>query len=221
MTPTIRPARDADIEEIRAIYDAIVTGTHISFEDVTPSHDELARRMSSRPRLPWLVAESQGHLLGYACASRHHDRAAYRWSADSSVYVAEASRGRGVGGLLVERLIAELRDLGYVSLFAGIALPNPPSIRLHENLGFRPVGVFANAGFKLGAWHDVGWWSLALVPALPGGRTSPGSGATRGRYRPTTPAGPPTREPQPCPYEVYSSSIDVIRPSDTVIQNGL
>jgi hypothetical protein len=92
---------------------------------VTPSHDELARRMSSRPRLPWLVAESQGHLLGY------------------------------------------------VSLFAGIALPNPPSIRLHENLGFRPVGVFANAGFKLEAWQDVGWWSLQLVPALPGAPDEP------------------------------------------------
>jgi L-amino acid N-acyltransferase YncA len=140
---------------------------------VTPGHDELARRMSSRPRLPWLVAESQGHLLGYAYASRHHDRAAYRWSADCSVYLAEASRGRGVGGLLVERLIAELRGLGYVSLFAGIALPNPPSVRLHETLGFRPVGVFANMGFKLGAWHDVGWWSLQLIPVLPDTPTEP------------------------------------------------
>jgi L-amino acid N-acyltransferase YncA len=165
-TPTIRSARDADLDQIRAIYDSIVTDTAISFEETTPSRDELAGRMRSRPRLPWLVAESDGDVVGYACAGRHRERSAYRWSVDGSVYVAETHRGRGVGRLLLEHLIAELRDLGYASVFAGIALPNPQSIRLHEALGFRPVGVFPSVGFKHGAWHDVGWWRLQLAPAL-------------------------------------------------------
>ena len=172
-TPTIRPAGDADIGQIRAIYDSIVTETTISFEETTPSRDELAGRMRSRPRFPWLVAESEGVVIGYAYASRHRERSAYRWSADCSVYVGEGHRGKGVGGLLVERLIAELRDLGSISLFAGIALPNAPSVRLHERLGFRPVGVFRNVGFKHGSWHDVGWWSLRLVAVLPGEPAEP------------------------------------------------
>ena len=165
--PSIRPVRDEDVEEIRAIYDTVVTDTSISFEEVTPGRDEFLRRITSRPTLPWLVAESEGVVVGYAYASRHRERSAYRWSAEGSVYVAEARRGTGVGRLLLERLIAELRDLGYVSLLAGITLPNPPSVRLHESLGFRPAGVLPEVGFKHAAWHDVGWWSLRLAPTLP------------------------------------------------------
>jgi phosphinothricin acetyltransferase len=138
-----------------------VTKTASSFEEEVPSLGEIARRMSSRPRLPWLVAESDGEVVGYAYASRHRSRAAYRWSAECSVYVADGHRGRGVGRLLYERLIHEVHVLGYLSLFAGIALPNGASVRLHEALGFRPIGVFPNVGFKQGAWHDVGWWVLS------------------------------------------------------------
>jgi phosphinothricin acetyltransferase len=83
------------------------------------------------------------------------------------VYLAQTRRGRGVGRLLLERLITEIKSLGYLSLFAGIALPDVASIRLHETLGFRRVGVFANLGFKLGAWHDVGWWCLPLTTPPP------------------------------------------------------
>jgi L-amino acid N-acyltransferase YncA len=169
----IRPARDADLDRVRAIYDAIVTDTTISFDETTPSRDELARRMRSRPRLPWLVAESDGDVVGYAYAARHGERSAYRWSVDCSVYVAATHRGRGVGRLLLERLIDELRGLGYVSVFAGIALPNPPSVRLHESLGFRSVGVLPSVGFKHGAWHDVGWWRRQLDPVLPAAPEEP------------------------------------------------
>ena len=83
------------------------------------------------------------------------------------MYVSATSRGNGIGLHLYERLIAEVRDLGYVSLFAGIALPNPASVVLHERLGFRSIGVFPNVGFKRGGWHDVGWWVLPLHPVPP------------------------------------------------------
>jgi L-amino acid N-acyltransferase YncA len=163
-TVEIRPARGADAEAICAIYGRVVTGTSASFEEVAPDRDEIVRRMTSRPRLPWLVAASDAGVVGYAFASRHRQRVAYRWAADCSVYVSEGRRGSGIGRRLYERFIDEMRALGFVSLFAGIALPNAASVALHESCGFRPVGVFPNAGFKHGAWHDVGWWSLRLAP---------------------------------------------------------
>lgn len=123
--------------------------------------------MTSRPRLPWFVAVVGDEVAGFACASPHRARPAYRWSAECSVYVSATSRGNGIGRHLYERLIAEVRDLGYVSLFAGIALPNPASVVLHERLGFRSIGVFPNVGFKRGGWHDVGWWVLPLHPVPP------------------------------------------------------
>jgi phosphinothricin acetyltransferase len=160
----IRPAGDGDADAIRTIYGAAVTGSVASFEETPPDRDEIVRRMTSRPGLPWLVAVSDAEVVGYAFASRHRQRTAYRWSADCSVYVAATHRRSGAGRRLVERLIAEMRSLDYVSLFAGIALPNAASVGLHEALGFRSVGVFPSAGFKHGAWHDVGWWSLQLAP---------------------------------------------------------
>ncbi|MEO8422761.1 MAG: arsinothricin resistance N-acetyltransferase ArsN1 family B [Actinomycetota bacterium] len=163
----VRPAQVSDAEAIRSIYGPIVTATSISFEDAVPSPDEIVRRMRSRPKLPWLVAISGADAVGFAYAGQHRTRPAYRWSAECSVYVAETHRGQGVGRRLYERLITEVIDLGYASLFAGIALPNPASVALHEGLGFRPIGVFPNVGFKFGAWHDVGWWALALLTGSP------------------------------------------------------
>ncbi len=165
----VRAATAADAESVAAIYAPVVTGTAISFEETAPGPDEIGRRMLASPRLPWLVADDAGRVAGYAYASTHRQRPAYRWSADSSVYLDPAYHARGLGRLLYERLISEVRDLGYMSLFAGIALPNEPSVGLHEAMGFRPAGVFSNVGYKLGAWRDVGWWHLRLrdVPASP------------------------------------------------------
>ncbi|MEP7035700.1 MAG: N-acetyltransferase family protein, partial [Actinomycetota bacterium] len=126
-------------------------------------------RMLDRPRMPWLVAVEAGTVLGYAYASKHRSRPAYRWSADCSVYISVHHRGRGVGRLLYQELIAEVAGLGYVSLFAGIALPNEASAGLHEAMGFERLGVFRNVGYKGGSWRDVGWWQLAIqdVPVRP------------------------------------------------------
>ncbi|MGA2829499.1 MAG: arsinothricin resistance N-acetyltransferase ArsN1 family B [Streptosporangiaceae bacterium] len=166
----VRAAATADAESIAAIYAPVVTGSAISFEETPPGPDEVSRRMLGSPRLPWLVADDAGRVAGYAYASAHRQRPAYRWSADCSVYLDPGYRGHGLGRLLYENLISEVRDLGYVSLFAGIALPNAASVGLHEAVGFRPVGVFRDVGYKFGAWRDVGWWQLRLRdrPADPG-----------------------------------------------------
>jgi L-amino acid N-acyltransferase YncA len=165
----VRPATDADAEAIAQIYAPSVSDGYASFELEPPSAAEFTRRMAARPRLPWLVAVEWGHIVGFAYASVHRTRAAYRWSVDCSVYLAADAVGRGVGRALYERLLPEVRALGYVCVFAGIALPNDASVRLHEAMGFAPVGVYRDVGFKDGEWRDVGWWQLRLCepPACP------------------------------------------------------
>ena len=124
-----------------------------------------ARIARAQATHPWLVAEQEGEVAGYAYGCPHRSRAAYRWAADVSVYVAEARRGRGLGRALYEELIGRLRRQGFHVACAGITLPNETSVRLHERLGFTPVGVYRRIGWKSGAWRDVGWWQLELRPA--------------------------------------------------------
>ncbi len=164
---TIRPAVPADAVGIARIYQGYVTKSAASFEEDPPSPAEIQRRMLAQPRLPWLVGLRSGDVIGYCYACQHRTRPAYRWSADVSIYLDSGERGRGAGRMLYERLLAEVRALGYVSVFAGIALPNQASVRLHESMGFNPVGVFRNVGFKHGRWRDVGWWQHALNDTLP------------------------------------------------------
>lgn len=171
-TPVIvRAATRADVEAIQSIYLPIVKDTAISFEESPPDPAEIARRMLAKPRLPWLVADHASHVVGYTYASQHRQRPAYRWSADCSIYLGPEHRSRGLGRLLYERLIAEVRELGYVSLFAGITLPNEASVGLHEVVGFEAVGVFRPGGYKHGCWYDVGWWQRSLrdPPVPPAG----------------------------------------------------
>lgn len=159
----VRCAERRDAEGILAIYAPIVRQTAISFELEPPSLEQMRERIESTiQRFPWLVCESERGIEGYAYAGRHRERAAYQWSADVSVYVAADRRGRGLGRALYTPLLGMLKDLGYYSALAGIALPNPASVKLHEAMGFQPIGIYRNIGYKLGAWHDVGWWQLKL-----------------------------------------------------------
>lgn len=103
-----------------------------------------------------------GHLAGYAYATRHRVRGAYQWSVDTSVYIDEGYRRRGVGRGLYESLFAILAAQGYFNAYAGIALPNPASVALHESMGFERIGVYRGVGYKLGRWCDVGWWQRGL-----------------------------------------------------------
>lgn len=162
----IRPPTHDDVAEIRAIYDPIVRDTIVSFETDPPSHDEVVSRISKSHE--WLVYERDGRVIGYTYAAPFHPRTAYKWSVEISIYLAAHARGSGLGRELLSVLLDRLSRRGFVNAFAGIALPNPPSVALFESFGFEKVARQRNVGFKLGIWHDVGWWQRQLrVPSIP------------------------------------------------------
>ncbi len=159
----IKLTLETDAERMLAIYTPIIRETAISFELEPPTVAEFQLRVSNTLRqTPWLVCEEDGKILGYAYAGSYRARAAYQWSVEATVYVGAAWRGRGVGRALYTALCRCLRVQGYHNAFAAIALPNDASVKLHEKLGFKPIGVYRSVGYKLGQWHDVGWWQLAL-----------------------------------------------------------
>lgn len=155
---------DRDADGVAAIYRPAVESSVASFEEVAPDAAEMARRIrSTLPRTPWLVAEDpDGAVVAYAYARVHRERAGYRWSADVSAYVDAGWRGKGVGRRLYDALLALLREQGFVNVYAGITLPNPGSVGLHESVGMRRIGVYERVGYKFGAWHDVAWFGMRL-----------------------------------------------------------
>jgi L-amino acid N-acyltransferase YncA len=164
----IRLATAADAPAIAAIYAPHVIGTPITFECEPPSADEMAARIArTLPRWPWLVREDAGRLLGYAYAGPFAERVCYRWSVASSVYVQPEHFRRGIGRGLYAALLSLLAEQGFRSAYAGITLPNEGSFGLHQAMGFKPVGVYHDAGHKLGRWHDVAWLQRALQPEAP------------------------------------------------------
>lgn len=163
MTAQIRLAVEADAPAIAAIYRPYVIGTHFSFEETAPDADEIAARMSN-PLHPWLVAEEDGRVVGYASTSAMRNRAAYRWSVETGIYLTPSAQGRGTAHRLLSAHLALLQRQGFVTVIAGIALPNDASIALHEKLGFTLSGIERGVGFKLGEWIDVGRWQRDLAP---------------------------------------------------------
>ena len=152
-----------DASAVARIYAPHVIGGFASFEDVAPSPSEMASRIRrTLPVTPWLVAAEGDDVIGYAYASPHRDRAGYRWSVDVSAYVADTWRGRGVGARLYGALLTILRRQGFVNAYAGIAQPNPASVRLHRAIGMSEVGTYHGVGFKGGTWRDVTWLEMAL-----------------------------------------------------------
>lgn len=166
MKAVIRLACSADAAAIYEIYLPIVRDTHISFEQNAPKSGEIATRIETTlAQYPWLVCELNGRLAGYAYASPFRARAAYQWTAETTVYIHSEFQRRGLSRALYSSLMAILREQGYCSAIGVIALPNRASVRAHEALGFRKVGVVRNVGYKAGAWRDTGWWQLELRPA--------------------------------------------------------
>ena len=162
----IRASRQEDAAAVLGIYGPVVESTPASFETEVPTENDIAGRM--RASHLWLVHERESVVTGYAYAAPFHRRGAYRWSVEVSVYVDEGERGRGVGPLLVARLLEEMRERGFVNAFGGITLPNDASVRLFEDFGFEQIALQKQVGFKLGRWHDVGWWQLHLRdPSVP------------------------------------------------------
>lgn len=176
-----RVAEPRDAAGVQAIYAPIVASTPISFEVDPPAVAEMARRIGrTMPAQPWLVAEAQGQLTGYAYAGPFRSRPAYRWSVQVSAYVHPDWRRRGVGRSLYTALLAVLALQGYRQVCAGITLSNPASVGLHQALGLVPVGVCRRVGWKLGAGHDLGWWQRSLTAS----REEPGEPQTLDRLDP-------------------------------------
>src|SRR5947209_7636064 len=166
MTALIRLATEADAAAIAAIYRPYVADSRISFEEYAPDAAEVAQRMAS-PIHPWLVAEVNGQVLGYASTSPMRNRPAYRWSVETGIYLDPSAQGRGLGRQLVSAHLGLLERQGFVTVIAGIALPNETSVALHEKLGFTLSGIERGVGFKLGEWVDVGRWQTDLASRAP------------------------------------------------------
>ncbi len=161
----LRVARPEDGTRLAEIYAPYVSATPITFEVDPPGAVAMSERVErTLARWPWLVWEAEGRVVGYAYASEHRARAAYRWCVEVAVYVDRHAHRRGVGRALYGALLPILERQGYRNAYAGITLPNAASVGLHETVGFVAVGVYRRIGWKLGAWHDVGWWSRDLAP---------------------------------------------------------
>ena len=155
---------DTDAAACAAVYRPFVEGSPVSFEYSAPSDIEFAARIAKLSSThAFLVAEADGQVVGFAYGSPARERAAYRWGAEVSVYIDQAHQRRGVGRALYGTLFDLLSRQGFTTLLAGIALPNDPSVGMHEAVGFELVGVYRRIGWKDGAWHDVGWWQLELT----------------------------------------------------------
>jgi len=170
-----RPSRDGDIAEIAAIYRHHVLHGVASFEEIPPDEDELAHRRRDilSLKLPYLVAERSGRVVGYCYASRYRARSAYRFALEDSIYVDAAEVGRGVGRALLSALVERCSERGYRQMVAVIGGSDQwPSIRLHEALGFTRVGLLPAVGFKFGRWVDI----VLMQRPLGCGATTPPSG---------------------------------------------
>lgn len=158
-------AAGLDATACAGIYAPYVRDTAVSFETVPPSVTEMAQRMSDAQRLhAWLVAEIGGTVIGYAYAHNFAARPSYRWSCETSVYLDVDHRRSGVGTALYSQLLQRMVARGYRTALAGVTLPNTASDALHRAIGFEPVGVYRNVGWKHGSWHDVAWYQKDLGP---------------------------------------------------------
>lgn len=159
---TIRFATPADSGSLLQIY-AQYMATPVTFEYSLPTEQEFAGRIESiAARYPYLVCEENGSATGFAYAHRHMERTAYQWNAELSVYLDRRAAGKGTGKRLYNLLSAILQAQGIRNLYGCVTLPNAASEGLHRSMGFRLVGVYRNAGYKDGQWHDVAWFEKAV-----------------------------------------------------------
>lgn len=160
----IRTATPQDAEAIAGIYNHYIENTVVTFEEEPVSPQDFSRRIGDvlSASLPWLVAEQDGTILGYAYATPWKQRSAYRFSAEATIYLQHTSGGQGIGSRLYGALLPMLRQRGIHAVMGGIALPNSASVALHEKFGFRKVAHFEETGFKFGRWVDVGYWECIL-----------------------------------------------------------
>lgn len=159
----IRQAIPTDAPGILKIYAFYIESTSLTFETEVPSVESFADRIASYLETwPWLVFENNGEIGGYAYASKHRERAGYKWCAESSVYILDKYKGSGVAKALYQTLFAILKKQGCRNVYAVINLPNETSVSFHEKCGFKYFATFENIGYKLGSWKNVGWWRVIL-----------------------------------------------------------
>jgi phosphinothricin acetyltransferase len=160
----IRTATESDSSEIVNIYNYYVLNTSVTFEEQPLDSDEMASRITATldDYLPWLVAEQDGQIIGYAYASKWKGRCAYKYSVESTVYLSHTVVSRGWGSKLYRKLLNALKDNNFHVAMGGISLPNDSSVGLHEKLGFEKVAHFSEVGYKFDEWVDVGYWQLKL-----------------------------------------------------------
>ncbi|MDR2177461.1 MAG: GNAT family N-acetyltransferase [Treponema sp.] len=159
----MRPVCPEDIPAIVEIYNYYINHTVITFEEEPLNLETMAGRIAEvAGRYPWLVWEEGGEIAGYAYAHAWHQRTAYRFAAEDSIYLKPGWERRGIGRRLLQRVIEDLRQTGFHVLMSVITVPNPASVGLHESMGFKKAGQFNQVGYKLGEWLDVGYWELIL-----------------------------------------------------------
>ena len=160
----IRDVDPRDAGAIAEIYNPYVTGTVITFEETPVTSAEMRTRIENTAKsgFPYIVAERDNRLIGYAYAGQWRARSAYRHTVETSIYMAQDCTGHGAGTILYKELLERLKQMNFHVVLGGITLPNPISVRLHEKLGFKKVAHFTEAGYKFGRWLDVGFWQLTL-----------------------------------------------------------
>lgn len=155
-------ADDADV--IASIYRPYVEETAVTFEEIPPDAEEVERRIADTVETyPWVVAEVDGSVVGYAYAGRLRKRSTYRWVTELSVYVDRSARGAGLGSALYAALLETLSEQGFASAYGVVTLPNPESVGFHEAFGFERAASLPEAGYKHGEWHDVAWFERSLA----------------------------------------------------------
>ncbi|MDR0453042.1 MAG: GNAT family N-acetyltransferase [Treponema sp.] len=159
----IRPVTVNDASALCGIYNYYIANTVFTFEEEELSPPAMEKRVRDiSGRYPWLVWEEGGDVLGYAYAHRWHERAAYRFSAEDSIYLRRDALGRGIGRRLLGRIVEVLRQTDIHALMSVITIPNERSVALHEGFGFKKAAQFHEIGFKMNRWLDVGYWELVL-----------------------------------------------------------
>lgn len=159
----IREVNHNDIKDICSIYNYYIKNTDITFEEVEVTPEEMKKRVDDVTSLyPWYVYVENGRVLGYCYASKWKGRCAYKYSVESTLYVAHDKHGKSIGTELYFKLLEKLKNIGMHIVIAGIALPNDKSSNIHEKFGFRKVAHFSEVGFKNNRWIDVGYWELKL-----------------------------------------------------------
>ena len=159
----IRSATTEDASSVLEIYRPYVDGSVVSFEYEVPSVETISERISScLKKYPWIIAESESKVLGYAYASDFRARKAYRLIPEVSVYVSPEAKGKGIAKQLYLELFSRLKEMGMVAVYAGMTTPNQETERFHEKMGFKFTAKFEKIGFKYEQWHDVTFVRLEL-----------------------------------------------------------